>query len=652
MPSFLAHQIIYVTRAFEFLLRTSPKRLVTFFHDLFVVAISMVLAVALRLGWETSLLLAYADAVGIAVLIAAIVFPLFGLNRGIWRYASIPDIFSIVAATTVMMLLFIATSFATGQVSTLPRSVPGIAWFIQIILLSASRFLLRFYRDHRGSRGQLVATPREAFLIYGVNDRAAQFIRAVNRTGSSVRVVGLIDDLPKNRGRVMLGVPILGPLDSLHAIIAALEAAGCRPSKVVLATELETDRISSLVESFAHFHLTVAYAPDPGELVDVTAGSEIALKPIEIEDLLGRKAHSLQTDRIQEMIVGKRVVVLGAGGSIGSELCRQIVRYDPARLVMLDTSEFNLYCIDQDLQALAPGLDRDAVICSVCNREQMHRLMHRERPDLIFHAAALKHVPLVEANACEGVFTNVFGTINAADAAREAGAKAFVLISTDKAIQPTSVMGATKRIAEYYCQGLDLERSATRFMTVRFGNVLGSSGSVVPLFEKQLRTGGPLTVSHPDITRYFMTIPEAAGLVLQASVYGLGQEVSKGRIFVLDMGEPIKIIDLARNMIRLAGLTPDVDVQIEISGLRPGEKLYEELFDAAELPQRTEVDGILYATPRTMDLSILRKLCRDLEESAQAGDVDKLRSQIARIVPAFSGAGRGVNSQPKSAGAV
>lgn len=636
MHSFLSGYVRFVAQTWDALSRISAKRALTFFHDLCVVALSMFLAFVLRLGWGPWSGFDYLTAIAAVVAIGAIVLPVFGVSRGIWRYASIPDLFGIVAATTATMLLLIAIAFVAGDSLRLPRSVPGIAWFVQIILLSGSRLLLRVYRERRAQGKLAPAEKRQSYLIYGVHDRAAQFVRAVNRIDSAARVVGIIDDRQKNHGRVLHGVPVLGGLENVAEVMSALAASNLYPTQLVLASDVDKDRIRSLVEAFAPFDVTVTRVPDPAALINVKPGDEIALQPIALEDLLGRKAYSLHTALIGEMIVGKRVMVLGAGGSIGAELCSQIAAYKPARLVMVDASEFNLYSIDQTIAAAAPALDRQAVICSVSDRDRIHRVIHEVRPHLIFHAAALKHVPLVEANACEGVSTNVFGTINAADAALAVGTGAFLLISTDKAVQPTSVMGASKRIAEAYCQALDLESEATRFMTVRFGNVLGSSGSVVPLFQRQLSQGGPLTVTHPEMTRYFMTVGEAAGLVLQATVLGLNDTTFRGSVFVLDMGEPVKIVELARNMIRLAGLKPEVDVKIEYRGLRPGEKLFEQPLDRAELPQQTDVDGVLIATPRVMNLTFLRKLCGDLEDAVQRGDDKKVRAHIRTIVPEFA----------------
>jgi FlaA1/EpsC-like NDP-sugar epimerase len=338
------------------------------------------------------------------------------------------------------------------------------------------------------------------------------------------------------------------------------------------------------------------------------------------------------------MITGNRVAVTGAGGSIGSELARQISEFAPAQLLLIEQSEFNLYTIETEMHERSPGVSCPAVLADVRNRRSIARLFACYRPEVVFHAAALKHVPLVEANPFEGMVTNVIGTVNVADACLNAGTRTMVLISTDKAINPTSIMGASKRIAERYCQALDIRRRSTggtRFVAVRFGNVLGSSGSVVPLFQRQLAAGGPLTVTHPDMKRYFMTLGEAVELVLQASVLGQRDDVSEGKIFVLDMGEPVRILDLARQMIRLAGLRPDVDIKIEITGMRPGEKLFEELFDQSEDIIPTGCAGIMLAAPGPADLLEFAPALQALKAACAEGDETGLTQLVRRLVPEY-----------------
>ncbi|HEX2135104.1 MAG TPA: nucleoside-diphosphate sugar epimerase/dehydratase, partial [Microvirga sp.] len=408
------------------------------------------------------------------------------------------------------------------------------------------------------------------------------------------------------------------------------------------AERLDGAAKAELFERAHQFGLTLARLPRLTEFKKADDGDRhrIELQPIALEDLLGRPQVALDRRAIAELIRGRRVLITGAGGSIGSELTRQVAALAPAQLLLVEHNEFNLYRIDLELRELSPAPPAVPLLCDVRNRERVNQIFARHHPEVVFHAAAFKHVPLVEANPAEGLLTNTLGTRNIADAACAHRAVAMVLISTDKAVNPTSFMGASKRLAEYYCQALDLAArppgtAGTRFLTVRFGNVLGSSGSVVPLFQRQLAQGGPLTVTHPEIKRYFMTIPEAVGLILQASTYGLAHGEERGRILVLDMGEPIKIVDIAAQVIRLAGLEPERDIRIEFTGLRPGEKLYEELFDATETPVPTSAPGVLAAMPRPIEFGRLRSTLDRLEEAARRQDVAAMEVLFGDLIGGF-----------------
>ncbi len=362
-----------------------------------------------------------------------------------------------------------------------------------------------------------------------------------------------------------------------------------------------------------------------------------------IEDLLNRPQVPLDREGMARLIQGRRVIVTGAGGTIGSELARQVAALGPERLILIDNGEYALWLIDLELAERHPHVPRESLLVDIRDEPRVRDVFEQWRPELVFHAAALKHVPMVEANPLEGLLTNVAGTRHVADAARGVGALAMVLISTDKAVNPTSVMGASKRLAEMYCQALDIAARASgrgmRCITVRFGNVLGSTGSVVPLFQRQLERGGPLTVTHPDMQRYFMTVREAVGLVLQASVVGAGDIAlpsgEEGGIFVLDMGEPVKIVDLARQMIRLAGLTPERDVEIRFTGLRPGEKLHEELFHGKEPPVPTAFPGLLMASPRTADPAIVGRAIDEIAAACRGGQSRLALTLLGRLVPEF-----------------
>jgi O-antigen biosynthesis protein WbqV len=430
-------------------------------------------------------------------------------------------------------------------------------------------------------------------------------------------------------------------VDGLPAAVARLNKRGIHVQRLILADPALLDGVTKrrLFEQAGELNLGVARLPRLAELQDAAEDGQIRPRPVALEDLLGRPQFAHDRATVEQLIGGRRVLITGAGGTIGSELARQIAALNPRQLILADSSEFNLYAIDLELRERHADVPFRSLLCDIRDRDRVMAIFGAERPELVFHAAALKHVPMVEINPSEGVLTNVVGTRNVADAAAQYGALAMVQVSTDKAVKPTSVMGASKRLAEFYCQALDLEgdglHHGARFMTVRFGNVLGSSGSVVPLFERQLARGGPLTVTHPEIRRYFMTVQEAVALVLQASAHGLKRTEARGQIFVLDMGKPAKIVDVARQVIRLAGMRPDVDVKIEFTGLRPGEKLYEELFDEAEERMVGGVEGILVAISKSINLEVLRRLFEELATASRQQDHQTLLRLLAHAVPSY-----------------
>jgi O-antigen biosynthesis protein WbqV len=430
----------------------------------------------------------------------------------------------------------------------------------------------------------------------------------------------------------------LGTLENIADVIAALEKNGEAPQRLILSKEnLDGTQVRDLLEAATETGMTLARLPRLTEFKSGPADVN-EVRPVAIEDLLGRPQTPLDRAAMAALIKGKRVLVTGAGGSIGAELVRQVSDLEPGELILVDNSEFNLYTIDLETASRHPGLERRAVIADVRDAGSVKRLFEEARPELVFHAAALKHVPLVEANPSAGVLTNVIGTANVAEACVNAGVATMVMVSTDKAVNPTNIMGATKRIAERYCQGLDLKRgtdNGTRFVTVRFGNVLGSTGSVVPLFQKQLAEGGPLTITDPQMKRYFMTVGEAVELILQASALDDVDNRHVGKIFVLDMGEPVLIMDLARQMIRLAGLVPDDDIEIKVTGLRPGEKLFEEIFHGSEPLVETGCDGILLAAPRPADAAMIALAIENLSTAACADDVPRLMTLISDLVPEY-----------------
>ena len=645
---------------------TISRAAIVYLHDLVMTAAAVMLALYLRVNGDVfgdygPVLALYVPA---TVAIGAVVYRLFGLYRGMWRYASAPDMIQLVKAVTVLAVVFelavLLVPLIVAFANPLPRSVPPILWFVLLILLGGPRFGYRIFKDGRRIRRMIEEGLGEVpVLLVGVGDAAALFIGSLaHAPDAPYRVVGVLDDKGDARriGRDIRGVPVLGGLDRLVEVVEELTRRGIRPQRLILAKsqdEMAAATVRLLLDQSEALGLPLSRLPNPTEFKEALGGGKIELKPIAIEDLLGRPQAVLDRGAIAGLVAGRRVVVTGAGGTIGSELTRQIAALGPARLVLVENGEFNLYAIDMELRERFPALDLRTVLADVRDRERVHGLFEEHRPELVFHAAALKHVPLVEDCPAEGALTNVFGTRNVADAARAVGVRAMVLISTDKAVRPSSVMGATKRVAESYCQALDTlvmnSATPTRFVTVRFGNVLGSSGSVVPLFQRQLARGGPLTVTHPDMRRYFMTVREAVELVLQASAHGIAHPDERGRILVLDMGEPVRILDLARQMIRLSGHKPEVDVRIEFVGLRPGEKLFEEILYEAEAPERTEADGVFVAAPRLIEHAPLTAALALLEAAARAGDHREVVAQLRRLVPEYETPATEEETAPRAA---
>jgi O-antigen biosynthesis protein WbqV len=566
----------------------------------------------------------------------------FGLSRLHWRFIALRDLAMIGGAAVVVALML--TLLLVGAGLAMPSvSFPAVLALSLIVLLTAPRLLYRLARQPVQPKADGEMTTA---VLVGSGETAELFLGALARLSAApYRVTGLMALSSRHTGRRVHGLDFLGAVDQAATLLARLKAAGTAPDLLIItAPELAGDPLRQLITAADHLNIRVLRAPSLTVLAP--AEQKIELQPIAIEDLLNRRQVSLDTAGMAKMIAGRRVLVTGAGGSIGSELARQVASFAPAELMLLDNGEFALWQIDLELGETHAAVRRRAVIADVRDRARMSAVCAQFRPNLVFHAAALKHVPIVEDNPLEGLQTNVLGTCHVADAARLSGADLMVLISTDKAVNPSSVMGASKRLAEMYAQGLDVAARRTgggmRCVTVRFGNVLGSTGSVVPLFRRQLAQGGPLTVTHPDMQRYFMTVREAVGLVLQASVAGSGDAaIPDGGIFVLDMGEPVKIVDLARQMIRLAGLRPDADIAIRFTGLRPGEKLFEELFHGGERPAPTAFEGLLMATPRTADSRLVSLAISEIEKAAAAGDNLMALSVLHRMVPEFAHNDRG-----------
>ncbi|MBP7746351.1 MAG: polysaccharide biosynthesis protein [Phycisphaerae bacterium] len=561
------------------------------------------------------------------------VFVLFGLHRAAWRYVSLRDVFAIARGAWWSFFGIFILYYGLQNASSLglpiqpfgekfPDSVFVLDFAGTIALVCGGRLAVRLYHEEVRPATEGVM-PK--LLIVGAGDAGENVVREILRMPvARYRVVGFVDDDETKAGTSIHGYEVLGPIRNIKAICDEYAV-----DEILIAIPSATRaRLRSVVELCQGTNLRFKTLP---ALTDLIAGraSVKEIRDVDINDLLGRVPVKLDDDEIAKFIRGRVVVVTGAGGSIGSEMCRQIARFEPRRLVLIERSEPGLFPIDQELRRQFQRTDIVPYIADVGDRARIRHVFATERPSAVFHAAAHKHVPMMEHNPGEAIKNNVRGTRTVADAATEYGCEKFVMISTDKAVNPTSIMGCSKRVAEMYIQGLDA-RSETQFVTVRFGNVLGSSGSVIPIFKEQIARGGPVTVTHPEMVRYFMTIPEAAQLVLQAASMGQG-----GEIFVLDMGEQVKIVDLARQMITLSGFRPDVDIKIAFCGMRPGEKLYEELAIDGEGVSRTAHPkiGIWQNIPTDWDT-----LVRDIDRLVADADTlsrEEARQRLKEIVPAF-----------------
>ena len=579
-------------------------------------------------------------------LTCAVVFPVTCLYTRNWRYASIGDMFGIVRAVLVASLAFVFVMFVATRLDSIPRSVIVIEALLLVPMLISVRIRSKLLEVRRfGPAASRAGNGRDMVpvLLVGASDAADLYIRALQRDQDARHwPVGLLERGATTEGYFLRGVPVLGSIEDFDAVVSDLEARGIKPRHVIFTERmpgLVDPALDALIDRAERLGIAVSRPAPVLELRNPKHESRFELRPIELTDLLERPQAVLDKGALSRMIENGRVVVTGAGGSIGGELTQQIAALGPAEVILIDNSEYNLYAIDLELAEKFPGVSRKPYICDVRDAVRLGEIFQRHSVDLVFHAAALKHVPMVELNPCEGILTNVIGTMNVAEATRLCGAKAMVQISTDKVVNTTNVMGATKRLAELYCQSLDLafvaSETPVRFMTVRFGNVLGSSGSLIPLFKRQLARGGPLTVTDMEMKRFFMTIREAVELTLQASAHGLEKKLGQGEIFVLDMGAPIKIIDMARRMIKLAGYRPDEDIKIEIVGCRPGEKLFEELFDERERRVDVPISGVLGAVPNPVPLDTLRKAFSQLRRLARAGDTAGVLDLVAELLPSY-----------------
>ena len=596
-----------------------------FAHDLLMVPVAWLGAYWLRfnLGQVPPEFLAAAVEVlpGVMLLCAAVYWA-FGLYRGVWRFASLPDLVRITQAVTVATLLVLLALFVFNRSAHLPRSVPPLFLVFQLALLGGPRLLYRMRKDrHFGLH------PGARVLIVGADRAGEMLVRDMRRDPNrQYNPVAFVDDKPRRQGGAIQGVPIRGGAERIPELVER-DAIDLIMLAVPAATDAQMQALVALCERTGKPFQTV---PQLRALLDGGVALQ-QLRPVSIEDLLGRQPVQLDWAAIRAGLTDRVVLITGAGGSIGAELCRQVIAARPRRLVLLDNSEHNLYRLDQELGERADPPPYRARLADVTDAVALEGVFTRERPHTVFHAAAYKHVPLLEDQVRAAVRNNVLGTDTVAACAERHLCERFVLISTDKAVNPANVMGASKRAAEVLCQ-VRAQRARTRFITVRFGNVLGSAGSVVPLFQRQIERGGPVTVTHPEIERFFMTIPEACQLIMQAALIGTG-----GEVFVLDMGQPIKIRYLAEQMIRLANPEPQRPVEIQYIGLRPGEKLYEELFHDGEDLLATTHPKIRAARRPAGDAAAAAAALERLRAAVDRVDDGALAAALADLAPEWRG---------------
>ena len=614
------------------------KANLVYLHDILVTAICFNLSIFLRLGTEFNSLPNTLIIYGTALITAlgAIVYRTTGLYKGIWRYASINDLINIIKATSMTIAAFLILMFAVTRLENFPRSVLFINWFVLIISLSGSRAIYRLYKDKKFFLKDISNDESSIpVLLIGATDRAELFIREMNRNNNPThKIVGILDINKNKIGRFIRGIEILGTISEISTIISNLEKNNKknRPQKIIIASnDIEGNIVRDLLTFTDKTGISLARLPKITDLESDINNEKLKVKPVDVFDLLSRPQALLDRNAMKKFINNKKILVSGAGGTIGSELVEQIINYEPKEIILLDNSEFLLYKIEKRIEEKKKNIKINSVLADIKDKKRIDNIFNESRPEIIFHAAALNHVQIVEKNPLEGILTNILGSINIAESCKKYGAAEMVLISTDKAVNPFSVMGATKRISEKYCQSMS-GTSKTNFKIVRFGNVLGSTGSVVPLFQKQLEKGGPLTVTHPKMKRYFMTVREAVELVIQSATLDNNK---KGEIYVLEMGQPIAITEIAEQLIRLAGLRPNKDILITYTGLRPGEKIQEELHYKNERFTKTKNKSIFIVKPKIESFIKLSKSLNNLIDFAKNGKVEDCYKEMSNLVPEY-----------------
>ena len=602
----------------------SSRRIIVFLCDLALISLALVSAFMLRFDFRIppEYLDLFDDCLMVMLVVKPLVFLSVGFYRNLWRYASLQDGIEILKGVTLASVLGLAAVLFFRQFTPVPRSIFLIDWFLLFGLVAASRLLWRAFRESsfvsRSSDG-----PRT--LIVGAGEAGSMLLKEIRRLSNRpYDVIGFVDDDSEKKGMKLHGIPVLGTTKNLSSLIRINDIKDV----IIAMPSTDSKTVRSIVDLCRNANVIVKTLPSIGELIDGTL-SVSQIKKVDIGDLLGRDAVVLDRALIGAYLTGKRVLVTGAAGSIGSEICRQVAQFKPEKLILLEQAETPLYEIEKELTGNFPDLKIVPLMCDVRDRDKVEDAFDEFMPDVVFHAAAYKHVPMMEYNPAQAVLNNVFGSKNVADAANRCRVSNVVMISTDKAVNPTNIMGATKRAAEIYIQALS-HSTHSKFTTVRFGNVLGSNGSVIPLFKEQIAKGGPVTVTDKRIIRYFMTIPEATQLVLQAGGIGNGSE-----ILVLDMGEPVRILDLAEELIRLSGLTPYEDIDIVFTGLRPGEKLFEELLIDGEGVLPTSHEKIRVLAPVQIEMDFVKAELDCMYAAARSNDIDAVVGSLKRLVPEF-----------------
>ena len=604
----------------------NKRRLLVFLVDVILIVVAYVAAFLLRFDFSipADQWTIFLKGLWIVLAIKPLVFLVSGLYRNLWRYASLHDAMEIFKVITISSVMAVFTVMYVRHFDSFPRSIFILDWFLLFSLVSASRLVWRIYREMYYLPLKASGSGKKT-LIVGAGEAGSMLLKEMRKQhGSEYNIIGFVDDDRQKQGMMLHRVPVIGTIDHLKGLVRKHKI-----EEIVVAIPSAHGKMLRRIVGACE-KAKVAVKTIPG-ITDIITG-KIAIsqiKDVDIEDLLGREPVVLDEQSISSYLTGKKILISGAAGSIGSEICRQVARFNPAKIILLDAAETPLFYTEKELAEKYPELRIIPLVADIRNSARIEMVFDQFMPEVVFHAAAYKHVPMMEYNPVEAVTNNTLGTRKLADAAHRFGVKNFVMISTDKAVNPTNVMGASKRAAEIYVQAL-AQKSQTRFTTVRFGNVLGSNGSVIPIFKEQISKGGPVTVTDPDIMRYFMTIPEATQLVLQAGCIGKG-----GEIFVLDMGEPVRIVDLAKELIHLSGLVPYEDIDIVITGLRPGEKLFEELLIQGECIKPTSHEKIKVAAAVPSNIDGVTASFDDVAALAKASDIEGIMEFLQAFVPEF-----------------